>query len=176
MPTRLPRVRKYSISGSVSSVVEPQPLVDRLGRVVGAALLGRAPEHPLDAHLVGELELEDDVEVAADLAQHLLERLGLRHRAREAVEHEALARVLVAEPLADQRDHQVVGHELARVVDRLHLPAELRARRTIAARSMSPGRHVRDAVLRGDQPPLGSLAGSLRAEQQDVGHYFRKPS
>jgi hypothetical protein len=90
------------------------------------SLLGRAPEHPFAADLVGELELEDDVEVAGDLAQHLLERFGLRHRAREAVEHEASRASTPGEPLADQRDHQVVGNKPSRVVDRLHLAAELR--------------------------------------------------
>ena len=36
-----------------------------------------------------DLELEDDVEPAAEPAEQFVERLGLRHRTREAVEDEA---------------------------------------------------------------------------------------
>jgi hypothetical protein len=35
---------------------------------------------------------------------------------------------------------------------------------------------VREAVLGGDQLALGSFAGALRPKQQNVEHYFRKPS
>src|ERR1035437_1219946 len=47
-------------------VVQLEPPRDRLGRVVGAVLLGCALEHPLEQLLaVGNLELEDDVDRAA---------------------------------------------------------------------------------------------------------------
>ena len=109
--------------------------------------------------------------------QHLLERLGLRHRAREAVEHEALARVGGGEPLADQRDHQVVGDEAARVVDRLHLAAELRprrrSRRAACRRSRRAGCRTRRRSASPGFPcrlPAGRAAGCRTAR------YFRKPS
>jgi hypothetical protein len=45
------------------AVVDLEPALDRLGRVVGALLLGGALQHPLEQRLaVRDLELEDDVE------------------------------------------------------------------------------------------------------------------
>ena len=46
----------------------------------------------------------------------VVERLGLRDRPREAVEHEAVGRVGPRQPLADERDHEVVRDEVAAVV------------------------------------------------------------
>ena len=73
----------------------------------------------------GTWKSKHDVDLAAELAEELVERLGLRHRAREAVEDEAADRVAAREPVADQADHQLVGDEVAAVVDRLELPPEV---------------------------------------------------
>src|SRR5436190_13736596 len=51
------------------AVIDLEPARDHVGRVVLAALLLRALEQPLHAGLVGDLELEDDRELARDLAQ-----------------------------------------------------------------------------------------------------------
>src|SRR6478672_6280842 len=107
-------------------VVELEAPLDPLRCVVGAPLLRRAAEQPLQEHRpVRDLEVEDDVELAAELAQEPVERLRLGHRAREAVEDEAADRVAAREPVADQADHQVVRGEVAAVVDHLQLPAEI---------------------------------------------------
>ena len=63
------------------ALVELEPAVDPLGRVVGAVLLGGALAAAARGALPRrDLEVEDDVEGAADLAQHGVERLGLRER------------------------------------------------------------------------------------------------
>jgi hypothetical protein len=69
------------------------------------------------------------------------------------------------------------GTSSPRVVDRLDPAAELGAVGHRRAEHVA-GRDVRDAVLGGDELALGSLAGSLRAKQEDVERhrYFRKPS
>src|SRR5918999_3433172 len=56
-------------------VVEGQPLVDSLRRVVGAPLELRAAEQALASNVVGKLELEDDRKVPSDLVQHRVERV-----------------------------------------------------------------------------------------------------
>src|SRR6266516_6307445 len=66
--------------------VERQARSNHLGRVVHPALECGTLRQALDADLLEELELEDDGQRAADLAQHLVERLGLGHRPWEAVE------------------------------------------------------------------------------------------
>ncbi len=100
-------------------------------------LLVGAPPQPLDRDLVRHLELEDDGKRPLDLGQHRVERLGLRHRARKPVEDEPSPGVVCLQSLADELDHQVVGHELAALKDRLAPAAELRAV-GIARRRMSP--------------------------------------
>ena len=110
-------------------VVVAQPALDRLGLVVGAALERGALAEPLAAPCRRKLEQEHGRERPVDLLEHRVERLGLRDVAREAVEHEAVLRVVLGEPVADERDRHVVGNELARLEQRLDLPAELGCRR-----------------------------------------------
>jgi hypothetical protein len=158
-------------------VVELDPLADRLRSVVCTAFLLRAAGQPLEHDLVGHLELEDDGQRAADLGQHRVEGLRLRHRPREAVEDEALLDRL--QLLADQLDHQIVRDEVAALEDRLDAPAELAPRTDRAAENV-PGRDVREPVLVGDALRLRALARALDAEEKDVQRsvsaYFRKPS
>src|ERR1700751_5559802 len=112
------------------TLVELEPPPARFRRVVGASLLGCPAEHPSDPLVaVRYLEVEDDVEAPPELAQELLERLGLRHRPREAVENEAADRVAARQPVADQLDHLLVGYEVAAVVDLTQLLAQLRGAR-----------------------------------------------
>ncbi len=59
--------------------------------------------------------------------QHAVERRGLRHGAREAVEDEALAGVGLLDALGDDADHDVVGHQAAARHDLLRLQADRRA-------------------------------------------------
>src|SRR5438552_1995501 len=152
-------------------VVEREALLDRLGRVVGAPLVVRAPEHPLDCDLAWHAQLEDDGDRFADLAQHVVERLCLGERAREAVQDEA---VLAREALADQADHQVVGDELARVVDRLDTLSELGLARHRLAQDVAGG-DVGKAVLGLDPLGLCPLPRALRTKEENP-HYFKNPS
>jgi len=108
---------------------------------------------------VGDLEQDHRVERLADLVEHRVECLGLRHRAREAVEHEA---VLVGEALADEVDHELVRDEVAALEDRAHLSPELRSVRDGGAQDVAGG-DVRDAVRLGDPLRLCSFPRPLRA-------------
>ena len=113
--------------------------------------------------------------------EHLVERLGLNGGPRKAVEDEARFGVGLLEPVADQLDHEVVGDEVAAVVDLLHAPAELGPGGHLGAKDLA-ARDVRDPVLGRDALRLRALAGPLRAEEQKVSlsgiaaRYLRKPS
>ena len=61
------------------------------------------------------------------LDKHLVEHLRLRHRAREAIEDEALFALGALNVLADDADNDVVGDEAARLHHRVRLFAHLRA-------------------------------------------------
>src|SRR5262249_34346469 len=133
-------------------VVELEPLADRFRCVVRPALLLRTLQHPLGRDDVRELELEYGVEWAADLAEHLVERLRLWNRAREAVEDESFMRVRLREALPYELDHEVVRHELPSLIDRLHTPPE-----------GGPGRHrVAKHVARRDLRNAVRLRNPLR--------------
>ena len=157
-------------------VVEPEPVPDRLGRVVGASFLDRTAAEALRRDLVGDLKQDHGVERLADLLEHRVERFRLRDRPREAVQHEP---VLVGEALADQTDHQLVRNEVAALEDRAHLRAELRPVGDRGAQDVAR-RDVRNVVRRGDPLGLRPLAGALWAENEyphrSLGRYLRKPS
>jgi hypothetical protein len=91
------------------------------------------------------------------------------------VEDEAVGGVVLSETLTQDRDCQLVRHELARRENRLYLLAELGAGRDRGAKNV-PGGHVRDAVLGRDALRLRALARTLRAEDENVEGYLRKPS
>ena len=157
-------------------VVDREASCDHLGCVVGAILVARSPVHPQGRRLVVEVEEEDGVERASDRDEHLVELLGLDDVAREAVEHESTRRVVLGEPVADQRDRELVGNELAGGEDRLDLAPELRACCHGSAEHVAR-RHVRHTVDSGDPLRLRALPGSLRPENEDVDRcYLRKPS
>ena len=121
------------------AVVELEPLLDRLRRVVCPPLFARRAGAGARARpRRGPGARRRPSSGAADLGQHRVERLRLGHRARKAVEHEPLRRVVGWQPLPDQLDHQLVGDELAALEDRLARAARARCRAATAARSMSP--------------------------------------
>src|SRR5947209_3578451 len=67
---------------------------------VPAVTAGAAPGQPAYDLVVVDHELEHHVERRVRRQQQVVEGLGLRHVAREAVEQEALGRVVLREPVA----------------------------------------------------------------------------
>jgi hypothetical protein len=137
-------------------------------RACRRSFLGRALREALEQHVpVADLELEDDVEVAPEPSQELVERLGLRSVARKAVENEARNGVAAIEPRLDQLDDGRVVDEIASVVDLLDPPSELGVELLDLADHVAGG-DLRDAVGGRDELRLSSFAGPLRAEKQQV--------
>ena len=89
------------------------------GVVVGAQRLtarrhlGDAPFDALEENSFVNLELDHRVEIELLLVQHAVERLGLRHGARKAVEDEAVVGVGLGDAVGDDRHNDVVGYEFA---------------------------------------------------------------
>ena len=100
------RHRLAVVVGAAGELVRAADVADaghrgRLERVVvaGAALgAGEAAGDAVDQRRVVHLQLDDRVELHALLGQHPVERLGLRHGAREAVQDEAVGRSPAAPP------------------------------------------------------------------------------
>ena len=106
-----------------------------------------------------DLHQHDRVDRLAEVGQQLVERTRLRDVARIAVEDEALRGVRAAEPLADQAEHDVVGHQLAGVHRRLGALAEFGAARDGVAQQVA-GRNLGDALLVTQALGLSALAGA----------------
>ena len=145
-------------------------LLRRVEELVVAAATGRVDEAARDAadqELVGDLQLDDVVKLLLALAEHLVELLGLRRRAREAIEDEALlARAVRLKLVLDHADHDLVLDKAALVHDLLRLLAEVRAERHLLAQQIARGEvahHVLEALQ--DLGRLRALAGTGRADE-----------
>ena len=152
-------------------VIRRESLVDRPGQVVGTALQLGALREPLPRERVGQLQQQNDRERLVDPLQQLIERRGLRGRPRIAVEDESI--LGFQELVADERNRDLVGDELAFGEQRLDLPAEVRAARDRGSIEIA-GRNVRNLILGRDSLRLRSLARPLRSQDEDV--YLRNPS
>ena len=124
--------------------------------------LMRRPETRRTISSSGTCDAERGGDRAPVLLERLVERLGLDDGAREAVEQEAVARVVLLEALDDDPDDHVVGHELAGVHEALGLGAQRAAVLDGQAQDVA-GRDVREAELVADALGLRALAGAGRA-------------
>ena len=125
--------------------------------VAGAA--GTATGQPPDHLVVVDDELEHHVELDAAVGEHVVEDLGLRDRAREAVEQEAAVRVVLGQPVADHVDGDVVRDEVAPVHERLGLEPERGPLADVRAEDVA-GRDLGHREVLGDELRLCPLAGS----------------
>ena len=132
-----------------------------------AAVLAHPPAGDAVEHdLAWDVEVDHEVERVA--VEDPLELLGLGQRAREAVEHEAVARAdRRRRALLDDADHDLVGDELAGVHVALGLEPERGALRDRGAEHVAR-REVRDAVVLGEPRGLRALSGTLLAEQHEA--------
>ena len=140
-----------------------------LGRVVldvirtAAHGVDAATRHAFDDFGVGHADFEHEVKRNAGVE----ERLGLRDRAGEAVEEEALFAVGLREAFLDEADDDVVRHELTRVHHLLGGETEGRARLDGGAKHVARG-DLGNAELFGDELGLGALAGTGRPDKNET--------
>src|SRR5260370_1055129 len=99
-------VDEVGAAAHVAHPLDPRPPV-ALVKAGAAALAGEAPGDAVDQRGFIDLDQDHVVERLAPRAEHRVERLGLRHGARKAVEHEAASTVRLADPLRDHLDDDV---------------------------------------------------------------------
>ena len=109
------------------------------------------------------------VDLPAGPGQLRVERLGLDARPREPVEDRAAPRVRLLEPVEEDADDRVVGHELAAGHVAVGLTPERRARGHGRAEQLA-GAEDRHAEMVGDDRSLGALSGARRPEEHDDLH------
>jgi hypothetical protein len=88
------------------------------------------------------------------------------HGAREAVEQEALDGVVVAEPVLDHADRDLVGHQVAGVHVLARLETELGPLADVGPEDV-PGGDLRDREVGRDELCLGALAGTGRSDEYE---------
>jgi hypothetical protein len=129
---------------------------------------------PPDHLLLGDLQVEHAVQSQFPPGQVGVQRLGLAHVAREAVQQEALGGVVLGEPVLRHADGDLVRHQPARVHVRLRLLAEFGALADVGAEEVARG-DVRDREVLGEERGLRPLARTGRPDQDDT-HQRRNPS
>ena len=139
-----------------------------------AAAAGAAPGQPPDHFFLVHHQLEHHRQLGVQLGQHLLQRLGLGHVAREAVEQKPGLRVVLGQPVADHRHGDLVGDEITAVHVLLGLGAEVGAVRNVEPEDVACG-NARDRQVRCHEVGLSPFARSGGPNQDDA-HYRRKPS
>ena len=143
-----------------------------LATALGAGLVGGGADVvAVAAHATRGEALDDDLGVNVDeqrrvqrttqLGQLGVKRDRLRGRAREAVEDEALLGVRILQALGDQADDDIVGHEVARVHERLRLLPQRRAGLYGSAQHVARG-DVRRAELFNQLGRLRTLTSTRR--------------
>ena len=133
----------------------------------------QAPGHPGDEDLLGHVDEDRPGDGQLPLGEEAVEGFRLGEGPRKAVEHHAWRGGRRGERLADHRDRDLVGDQLAPAHVALGNLAE---RGAVAHRSPEQvaGRQVEEAMLLGGPGRLGPLAGRDRAEQDE--HHRMKPS
>ena len=119
-----------------------------------------ATRHAFDDFGVGHVDLKHEVERDAGFE----ERFGLRNRAGEAVEEEAVLAVGLSETFLDETDNDVVGNELALIHHGLGGKPERGAGLDGGAQHVPRG-NLRNAELFADELRLGALAGAGGADE-----------
>src|SRR3954447_7214916 len=137
---------------------------------VPAAAAGTPAGQPPDHLVVVDHQLENHVERRPAVEQQVVERLGLGDVAREAVEQEPLAGVVVLQPRQDHPDRDLVRDEVAGVHELLRLLAELGALADVGAEDV-PGRDLRDPEVCGDEWGLRPLSRSGGPDEAQTHHW-----
>ena len=123
-----------------------------------ASLADTASGHTGDDGVVGHLDIEDRV----DLHAHGVQSLGLGDGPGEAVQDEAVLAVILSQPLFDDADEDLIGHQLAALHVGFGLQAHLRAAPQRFAQHVPRG-NGGDVVVLADDLRLGAFPSSRGA-------------
>ncbi len=149
-------------------------------RIVVNQRLGQrtVARQPLRQHLRGvvdaHLKLDHGIELHVLLLQKIVQRLGLRYRARKTVEDKTLRHVGLIQSVGNDPDHDLVRHQPAAGHDVLGLEADRRLRGHRGAQHFT-GRELNDTVPLNQPLRLRSLARPRRPEKNQS-HPFRPPA
>ena len=151
-------------------IIDTQALADGLLIVVGTTALLATQQEALHQLVLGDIELNHRCHLVAAFREHLLQGLGLRDGAGEAIEDDAL--VLASEGIIDGSqdvNHQLIGDELALVDEALGCLTKFRAVLDLVAEHIARG-DMTETVFLNHHVALRSLAGTGSTENNDILH------
>src|SRR5262249_55457764 len=148
--------------------------------VVGPYLLAAGCHlgHPLfdspKQNALVDLKLDHRVELETTLRQKAVECLGLTHRSREAIQHEARPGIGLVDAVGDDRHHALAGHRIAAIHNAFCAQTDRRAGGSGGAQHVT-GRELDNSVFGYQALRLRALTRPRRAEQ-DQSHRVRPRS
>ena len=130
---------KFSGAATVAHALGLGPVeaVMEAGAAFGAV---EPPADTFDQDGVIDLDPDHPIETHSFLGQHRVQSLGLRRGTRESVQDETVGAIGRLDPLGDQFDHDVIGHQRARRHDLLYRPAQRAARGDGLAQHVAGGK------------------------------------
>lgn len=134
----------------------------------------RRPHDALDHLVLGDLQVQNRVQLGALVLEHRVKGLGLSHVAGEAVEQEAVRGVRLGHAVLGHPDGDLVRHQLACVHVGAGLLAKVSALADVGAEEVARG-DLRNRQVLGKVRSLRSLAGTGRPDEDDS-HQRRNPS
>ena len=99
--------------------IDVEPSLEDLGIIVAAHRLAfvcrlfGAPPDAVEQGILVDVQLKHRIELDTPAGEFPIECFGLRDRARKAVKDEAVGRVRMVDTAGDNRNHDVIRHELA---------------------------------------------------------------
>ncbi len=112
-------------------------------------------------------EFDDSINLLAFVFEHGVQRLCLIHRTGETIENYTLRTVRLFDPVGDHVHHNVIGHEVAGIHNRLCLFAQIGARRDFRAQHIPRGQ-LFEAVFGLKNLGLRPLTRPRRTDQNQV--------
>lgn len=137
--------------------------------VVGSSrcLVNPSTLDSLNEDLVINFEFNDLVDLAAGLAEHLVELLSLYHSSRESIQKHALLAFWLVHGSLDKAQNDFVADKFTLSEDVLHLEAHGGAARNIVTDKVA-GCSVANTKLVLDDGALGALTSSRWSDHDDV--------
>ena len=134
--------------------------------MIGRAALRADPAagQPLDDDVIRELQFDRNVDL-----RELGKFISLINSTREAVQHIAVRTIRFLKALTDNRNHYVIGHERAGFDVALGFETGFGAFAHRFAEDFTGG-DLRNAQFFGQELRLGTLAGTRRAQENNITH------
>src|SRR5690606_1265124 len=150
-----------AFTGAIVLAVNIRRVVLEVIHAAGARV-NAAARQALDDFLVGNIQLDDKIDINAGIDQCL----RLRNGAREAVEQEALGTVIVLDALFHQANDDFIGHQATGIHYFLRFQTQ-RGSRFYGSSQHVTGGDLRNTELLHDELGLSALTGAGCAKQND---------